>query len=59
MLKFQDLQRLGRSSYKDLKLLWDRLYFPIWIFFIYIKNFNLISILLFKNFNGKLILLVR
>jgi len=32
MLKFQDLQRLGRSSYKDLKLLWDRLYFPIWIF---------------------------
>jgi len=32
MLKIQDLQRFGRSSYKDLKLLWDRLYFPIWIF---------------------------
>jgi hypothetical protein len=28
-------------------------------FFIYIKNLNLISILLFKNSNGKLILLVR
>jgi hypothetical protein len=28
-------------------------------FFIYIKNFNLISILLFKNINGRLILLVR
>jgi len=28
-------------------------------FFIYIKNFNLISILLFKNINDRLILLVR
>jgi hypothetical protein len=29
------------------------------IVFIYIRNFNLISILLFKNSNNRLILLVR